>query len=225
MQYYVLICVRKIMIKKLIFILNLLTVGFLFSQEEGVDHHIEYGFSLGVSNYTGDLSPVPQINQFGPSGGVFYRHHLRDKISVIRISLHGGMISAKESNTNFPLLKDRQNSFSTSFVEISGIYEYKFFDFRDIRGVYFMSPYIFGGLGASSVGTQGTVIVPFGVGTNFAVGKKLNIGIEFGARKTFSDEIDGFNDDQKLNSSHGTDWYYFTGLTFSRTVYNPICPD
>lgn len=214
------------MIKKLIFILNLLTIGLVFSQEEGVDHHIEYGFSLGASNYTGDLSPVPQIKQFGPSGGIFYRHHLKDNISVIRVNLHAGMLSAKETNTNFPLLQNRQNSFNTSFVEIAGIYEYKFFNFRDIKGTYFMTPYIFGGLGATSVvGSRSTLVIPFGVGANFAVAKKLNVGFEFGARKTFSDSIDGFDDDKKLNSSHGTDWYYFTGLTFSRTVYNPICPD
>ena len=151
---------------------------------------------------------------------------MKDKISVLRINLQAGILRADESKADFHLLESRGNSFNTSFVEFSGLYEYKFFDFRDIKGMYFMTPYIFGGLGVSVITeSEAILVIPFGIGANFAFGKKVNIGFEFGARKAYSDKIDGFDDDVNLSSSHTNDWYYFTGITLSRTVYNSICPD
>ncbi len=208
----------------LILFLSLWIYG--FSQEEGIDHHIEYGFSLGTSTYSGDLAPVPSLSFLNPSGGLFYRHHLKDKISVFRINAQVGILSADEAKTDFPLQKNRNLNFSVPFIELSTLYEYKFFDFRDIKEQYFMTPYIFGGLGVSAMlGQKAYLVIPFGIGANFKVSDQFNIGFEVGARKTFTDEIDGYADDEDLNSSHINDWYYFVGLTFSRTVYNQICPE
>ena len=99
------------MIQRLIIILFIAHTGTLFSQRDGIDHHIEYGILLGGSNYSGDLLPQPSLRQFGPSAGIFYRHHLRDKISVIRFNLQAGSLRASEENSNFPVLNNRQLSF------------------------------------------------------------------------------------------------------------------
>lgn len=196
------------------------------AQSEAINRKGEYGFMIGGTNYTGDLSPGFRFSSMRPAGSVFYRHNYSNEVSILRVNLLFGQLTADEEDFDFPLQQNRRLEFNTEVIEISALYEYDFFNYRDIKEIYFMSPYLFGGLGlAMTFGGKTYLAIPFGAGIKLKIAPQLNLGVEFGARKLFSDKLDSYNDDAGLFSSYNNDWYYFTGITLSRTVYKPVCPD
>ncbi len=206
----------------LMLILSFVSMG--QSDQEIVRHH-EFGFSLGGLNYTGDVSPNFRLSFLRPAGQAFYRYNFNDQASVLRGNILIGQLVAKESDLSNPLPAARQTNFNTTIIEIAGIYEYDFFNYRDLKNVFFMSPYLFGGL-AGGIATESDpfIAIPFGIGCKLRIGDTpYNTGLEFGARKTFTDKIDGQSNDEAFSSSNRTDWYYFIGITLSRTSYNIIC--
>lgn len=195
-------------------------------RKESIDRHIEYGMGLGAMNYTGDLSQRLHLKFSRPAACFFYRHNFANEISVLRFNVAFGQITADESKVNKTLQQSRQLEFTNNILELGVMYEYDFFDFRDLKSVFFMSPYLYGGIAATAiVGDQGMLSIPFGVGLKLKLSEKWNIGIEGGARKTFSDKLDGYANDMELSSSTNNDWYYYAGFTISRTVYDILCKD
>lgn len=210
----------------LFFIITLCVITTSKAQE--IDHHMEFGLGIGGINYTGDLTPRYSVKNFKPGAQFFYRYNLPNNVSVFRLNILAGGIGADESNYNDPLQNTRQLEFSGSLGEIAGIYEYNFFDYRDLKGTYFMAPYLFGGIGVTSVwggGVPTFISIPFGVGVKYKLGDNFNLGLEYGARKIFTDKLDGYNDPEVLSSSRKSDWYYFLSLTLSYTIYQQLCPE
>lgn len=204
------------------------TYLFSFGQSQELDKHAELGFGIGVFNYTGDLAQTTNYSQLTPGGQLFYRHNHSDQVSVFRFNLLIGSIKADEASIDGALQQYRKLKFSRGIAELGLIYEYDFFNYRDYKNMYYMSPYLFGGLATTVLwGDQSTTIltIPFGAGLKYKLGDNLNLGLEYGARKTFSDKLDLQNEsDEALSSSTPTDWYYFLGLNLSYTFYKQICP-
>jgi hypothetical protein len=204
-------------------------LGAFANNAQELDHHMEVGVQAGMLSYTGDLSSGANINFRGPAVGAFYRHNYKNNITVFRLNLLVGQLTGSESSSGDPLPEDQNRGFSTMVTEISGIFEYNFFDFRSTTShqQYPICPYLFGGLGFGTVFTDDSpafLVIPLGAGVKFRVGDKLNMGVEVGARKSFTDKIDGVDNDSDFNSSSAQDWYYFSGLTFSYTRYFQKCP-
>jgi hypothetical protein len=207
--------------------------GFILAQAnmqaQELTHSVEFGLGVGALNYTGDLSPSYRIKQSKPGAELFFKYNLPNDVSVFRFNLLMGGLGADESAFDSPLTQNRNLSFSTIITEAAFLYEYNFLNFRRVfsNNDYYMTPFLFGGLSASvgSVGGAPAYFgIPFGAGLKFMVTKGVNIGIEYGARKIFSDEIDGYDEDVELSSSSSQDWYYFTALTVSYTLYRDNCP-
>ena len=84
-----------------------------------------------------------------------------------------------------------------------------------------ISPYITAGVGVTmwSTGgkTSGAFTLPFGIGVKYKPSRRLNLGLEFLMKKTFSDRLDGssLDDPMGIESSFikNTDWY--STLTFT----------
>jgi hypothetical protein len=61
--------------------------------------------------------------------------------------------------------------------------------------------------------------MPFGVGLKFNFIENLGLGIEWGLRKTFTDELDGlppiYLDNYQLSNSQNNDWYSILGITLN----------
>lgn len=207
------------------FILVALSLCFgSFGQHKQIDKHSEYGFMVGGTNYTGDLAPTYKLGDLKPSGQLFYRHNYRDQVSVLRINLLMGQLGANEASIDSPLPQDRQLAFDATLMEAAILYEYDFFNFRDLRNIYYMSPYLAGGIGMTmSFGGKAYLSVPFGTGIKLRAGKTMNVNMEFMAHKLFSDSLDGYSDDPSISSSVNNDWYYSIGIGLTRTVYNQIC--
>lgn len=192
-----------------------------------LDHHMEIGFGVGALNYTGDLAPTLSYNNSTPALQAFYRHNHKKEVSVFRINLLIGQL--KGSNTFVtPDLGIIDSSFSRSVLELAAIYEYNFFNYRDIKETYFMSPYLFGGLATTMLfgnENHATITIPFGLGIKYKLSTNWNLGLEYGARKTFYDRIDMISEDRQLSSSSPNDWYYLLGLNLSYTFYQQKCPE
>jgi len=199
------------------------------AQNRSVTHSSEFGLGVGGLSYTGDLSPSLSLSNSGLAGEVFYRYNFANDMSVLRANLLMGQLKGNEENRDDPLSKSRNLSFSTVVTEFSILYEYNFLDFRKLysKNDYYMTPYLLGGLiiGVGSMGSAATYTgIPFGVGVKFRMTQNINIGLEFCAKKVFSDKLDGYDDDIALSSSSQQDWYYFTGIMLSWTGYRVNCP-
>lgn len=206
----------------------ILLSGIAFGQHKQYERKHELGFGVGGLNYTGDLAENLRLKYTKPGGNVFYRHNFSNEVSVIRVNLLVGKIGVDESKSPEPLREQRGLEFSGILTELSVLYEYDFFNFRDIKNKYYTSPYLFGGIGATSVigtPTSNFISIPFGAGIKYRVYKGWNLGAEVGARKNFTDKLDGQDDELLLNTSSLTDWHYFLGVNVSYTFYKLVCKE
>ncbi len=198
------------------------------AQIQALDHHMEFGFGGGILTYTGDLSENFNFHSPKGAGTVFYRHLFKNEYISLRASVISGKIKADENNISSVLQQNRKLSFETTITELALIPEYNFFNFRDVSNRFYMTPYIFGGFGACVTwgGNSPTYLaLPFGIGIKYKIAKYWNMGAEFGARKLFSDDLDGVNNEVILSSSSANDWYYFSNIYLSYTLYRLKCRD
>lgn len=198
----------------------------------------EIGAGIGTFNYTGDLVKFYNFRYSKPAVTVFYRSNLSNVVSF-RTAVTAGKIGASDKATdtfgNF-----RKASFNLFLMEISGVAEYHFMNWRETKRFVRFSPYFFAGLGL--FGISGDVqkqaeysniqgAIPFGAGIKYVYTPKWYFSLEFGARKTFFDYLDnvsgGVSDDKyaaDFGNPNTNDAYYFLGITITRTFYDVPCP-
>jgi len=216
------------MLKKIYFLLSICLSTVVYSQQ-GVDHHGEIGFGIGGLNYVGDISPKIYLKETRPAFQVLYRHNLKNNTSVLRINLLTGRIFADESKqAGNPLGQSRKLILDEYVSEIGFMYEYNFFDYRNIKKESWFSPYLLVGGALTTVWDQeskGNFALPFGVGLKYVISRNININVEYRAAKVFGDGFDGAQDDKVFSSSIPNDWYHYLGLNFTYTIYNYLCPE
>jgi hypothetical protein len=199
----------------------------------------EVGFGLGTFNYTGDLVRNYNFAFSKPAATVFYRHNV-SKVISFRTSLTAGGLSASDSQAPMDAFAVKRNaSFDIFLMEISGVYEYHFLDWRDDRRRLRFTPYLFAGLALFSISgapakteqySNVQMAIPFGGGIKYVLNPKYYLSIEFGVRKTFFDYLDNISDGDPSfkNYQYGNkfdyDSYYFLGVTLTRTFYDIPCP-
>jgi hypothetical protein len=204
----------------------------------GQAQKFELGAGGGVMNYKGDISPL--TTKFArPAAIVFARHNVNNILSF-RYSLAFGTIFADDSRRNDAFANVRDRSFRTRIGELSAQAEYNFFNYRSEHSRRAWSPYLFGGVALFRfwpVENQDPdyrtlqIGLPFGVGIKYVLGGQWNLGLEFGARKTFTDYLDDLGGPLNLSNRfqngnpNDRDMYFFTGLTISYTFYKVRCPD
>lgn len=210
----------------------------------------ELGIGVGATNYKGELSPQFQWQNSRPAFTVFYR-----KDVSVPVTLRGGFtlggLRANDNNVQgvtggvAPLQSYRQTSLKGTVAELSGVVEYNFLDYhrRQDQHRIHLSPYLFGGLAVYYANTttqsQNTALqpdfnrsggragisVPAGAGIKLALSEHINLGVEMGVRKTFTDQLDHLSDQDPLYvNAHDQDWYYYSGVSVSYTFYKILCP-
>ncbi len=180
--------------------------------------YIEAGFLIGASNYQGDLADRLVPAEYNSAYGMTLRYNLDQHFSL-RSNLLTGYVSGRDKNNRYDVAaRERNLSFRSDFTELSVQAEYSPLGF-DILDGKTSSPYLFVGLGGfyfnpqaelngvwydlQPLGTEGqgrvsgrskysqvALEIPFGVGFRFSLTRRVNFGIEFGARKTFTDYLD-----------------------------------
>ncbi|MCV9388528.1 type IX secretion system protein PorG [Reichenbachiella ulvae] len=196
----------------------------------------EWGLAVGGMSYSGDLYRGYNIlkQNIGVQGQYRINH---DKDVSFRFSLLYGQVSGDDSRPIDALGQVRNASFSRNLLEGSAVMEFHFLDYKNENSLIRWSPYVFGGIGAIKLFNTGTEdinefqpVIPFGGGIKHLVGKQWSVGLEFGARKTFTDKLDGVSDGELFNKPNfdfgnpeDNDWYYFVGISITYIVYKVPC--
>ncbi|HPF12477.1 MAG TPA: DUF6089 family protein [Flavobacteriaceae bacterium] len=212
----------------------------------GIGHAqtFEIGGFLGGSNYIGDIG---KTNYIAPNnlafGGVFKwnrsaRHSFRG--SIVLANIEGNDGDSPETRR-----KERGYSFKNSIAEVSAGIEYTFWEFNLHSGYPQTSPYLYTGVtyfiynalykGADNIirdyDTAGSFAIPMVVGVKTSIGSHFVLGMEIGARYTFTDDLDGsypvngLEDEETLRfgNINSDDWYVFTGVTLTVTFGRQPC--
>ncbi len=179
------------------------------------DYRFEFGPTLGVSGYLGDVNTGNMFSHPGVAGGIVMRY-----INNSRWAFKGNLLyvgikgDSKSIDTKFP--GGATFDFKSSLIDLGAQAEFNFLHYGmgpKYKNYKRISPYMVLGLGTTvsmvKGGTHFTVNIPMGIGLKYKVKERLNLGFEFTVRKTLGDRIDGLSD---LNGiKHGfaknTDWY------------------
>jgi hypothetical protein len=198
----------------------------------------EMGVGVGGFNYAGDLMRGYHIENVKPGIVGYYKMNF-DQIFSVRASLTGGLISGSDKNPIDPFAANREGSFQSTIVEVAGIVEYNFLDFKTDRRRIRWSPYMFVGLsgftffgGEQDLNGSSTVqlALPFGGGFKYAINPNITLNLEIGVRALFFDQLDGFSDGDISNKNYqygnkyDNDWYNFIGFSISYIIWNIPCP-
>lgn len=209
----------------------------------------EIGFGLGATNYRGEISPGYQFENNRPALTAFYRKDISVPLTL-KGGITTGFLRAADENVmgvtglTAPLQLFRQANTRGGIVEAAGTMEYNFLNYRSKVNKIHFTPYLFVGIGffyantttvstnaalTSTFNRQGStfgVAIPAGVGFKYALSEHLNLGLEVGARKAFTDQLDHLGEQDPLFvNPHDQDWYYYSGVSLSYTFYKIPCPD
>lgn len=197
---------------------NLLIFIFSFPLAVFAQEDLSLGFSVGLSNYQGDLTPTPlsNIRKSHISAAGFLRIQHNDFFNT-RLNIQYGKVEAADADGESSNA-GRNLSFSTTIWEAGLIEEINIIGFHSGTDRFF-SPYLFGGVAVfhynpktvyfgqvvelQPLGTEGQgipgyageyslfqVAIPIGGGLKLGLGGDATLSVELGGRKLFTDYLD-----------------------------------
>lgn len=204
----------------------------------------EFGGFIGGANYVGDVGRTNYIAPKTPAFGAIFkwnrslRHAFRGSITFARIE--GDDIDSEENRR-----KERGYSFSNNILEASLGIELTFWDYKVHSGKPVSAPYLYTGItyftydalfkdandAIEKYDTAGSFAIPMIVGFKATPFNGIAIGMEIGARYTFTDDLDGSfpvkglkNDETlRFGNINSDDWYVFTGVSIAFTFGRRPC--
>lgn len=197
----------------------------------------EIGVTMGGMAYSGDLTQNYDLTSNRLGGSIFYRVNITNPVSI-RYSMSYGRLIGNDDDPIDVAAQLRGASFDINVLELSAMMEYYFLDYKGGDARVDWSPYFFIGAGVFRVfGNDEKVtdysslqpVIPFGLGVEYDLGERFNLGFEFGARKLFFDFLDNVSGgdptikNYQYGNSHDRDWYYSAGLTLTYTLYSVPC--
>ena len=204
----------------------------------------EVGVFVGKSNFIGDVGQTTYISPNEPALGILYKWNKSPRLSY-RFSLNGVLLSANDLDSKEPSRNTRKYKFTNSIKEVSLGVEFNFFDFNlhEIKTKF--TPYVHSGISYFRHHNAyrqvnivvldeeiGSFAIPMTLGIKSNVLPHIVLGLEVGARYTFTDNLDGSNpkDDTlmrfgatRFGNINNNDWYVFSGFTLSYTFGRKPC--
>lgn len=195
------------------------------SAQQDDEYLMEIGGGVGMVSYQGDFNGKI-TSGMQPAGAIVWRRLLNPYMGFRVTGMMGKLKGdATRVETYYPDETTRAYSFDRSLTDVSVTYEYNFWPYgtgRDYRGAKRLTPFIFGGIGATYVsGGEKKVFaanVPIGLGIKYKLKERLNVGLEWSMHFSLSDELDGIADPYGIKSSgafKNTDCY--SGLMLTLT--------
>lgn len=195
------------------------------SAQQDDEYLMEIGGGVGMVSYQGDFNGKI-TSGMQPAGAIVWRRLLNPYMGFRVTGMMGKLKSdATRVETYYPDETTRAYSFDRSLTDVSVTYEYNFWPYgtgRDYRGAKRLTPFVFGGIGATYVsGGEKKVFtanVPIGLGIKYKLKERLNVGLEWSMHFSLSDELDGMADPYGIKSSgafKNTDCY--SGLMLTLT--------
>lgn len=199
----------------------------------------ELGVFLGGSNYIGDVGSTTYIAPNEPAFGILYKWNVSPR-HAYRFSYTQSEISGNDRDSKETGRYNRGYSFENSIKEFSAGLEFNFFDFNLHESMVKFTPYVYSGLSyffydelyvISGVthedDIKSNIAIPMTVGVKTNVVRNFVLGLEVGARYTFTDNIDGSNPSDgnlpKFGDINNNDWYVFSGVTLTYTFGEKPC--
>lgn len=195
------------------------------SAQQDDEYLMEIGGGVGMVAYQGDFNGKI-TSGMQPAGAIVWRRLLNPYMGFRVTGMMGKLKGdATRVETYYPDETTRAYSFDRSLTDVSVTYEYNFWPYgtgRDYRGAKRLTPFVFGGIGATymSGGEKKvfTANVPIGLGIKYKLKERLNVGLEWSMHFSLSDELDGIADPYGIKSSgafKNTDCY--SGLMLTLT--------
>lgn len=195
------------------------------SAQQDDEYLMEIGGGVGMVSYQGDFNGKISSGM-QPAGAIVWRRLLNPYMGFRVTGMMGKLKGdATRVETYYPDETTRAYSFDRSLTDVSVTYEYNFWPYgtgRDYRGAKRLTPFVFGGIGATYVsGGEKKVFtanVPIGLGIKYKLKERLNVGLEWSMHFSLSDELDGMADPYGIKSSgafKNTDCY--SGLMLTLT--------
>ena len=195
------------------------------SAQQDDEYLMEIGGGVGMVSYQGDFNGKI-TSGMQPAGAIVWRRLLNPYMGFRVTGMMGKLKGdATRVETYYPDETTRAYSFDRSFTDVSVTYEYNFWPYgtgRDYRGAKRLTPFVFGGIGATYVsGGEKKVFtanVPIGLGIKYKLKERLNVGLEWSMHFSLSDELEGIADPYGIKSSgafKNTDCY--SGLMLTLT--------
>ena len=177
---------------------------------------LEIGPWIGLSHYFGDLNTDFKINRPNFAGGVGARYNFNHRLAA-KASLNYGKVEAYDNESDNPFERNRNLSFQSSIVELTGQFEFNFLPYFHGHKDFWYTPYAFAGVTVfrynpkteaangnlvelRELGTEGQLrgeeyllyggAFTGGVGFKWDVSYEWSIDMHFGVRSTWTDYID-----------------------------------
>ena len=195
------------------------------SAQQDDEYLMEIGGGVGMVSYQGDFNGKI-TSGMQPAGAIVWRRLLNPYMGFRVTGMMGKLKGdATRVETYYPDETTRAYSFDRSLTDVSVTYEYNFWPYgtgRDYRGAKRLTPFVFGGIGATYVsGGEKKVFtanVPIGLGIKYKLKERLNVGLEWSMHFSLSDKLDGMADPYGIKSSgafKNTDCYSGLMLTIT----------
>jgi hypothetical protein len=210
----------------------------------------EIGPFAGGANFIGDVGSTNFINPNSLVAGGIVKWN-RSERHAIRFTLLYADIKADDANSQDTRRQQRGYSFNNHIAEASLGLEFNFWEFDLTRAdeVRQSTPYLYTGITyfqsshqlLSSNPPSGTLqsqgdnwefAIPIILGFKQTLTEKVIAGIEFGARYSFTDNMDGSNPQEVLGrrdparefgNRNTKDWYIFSGISLTFTFGKKPC--
>lgn len=202
----------------------------------------EGGLFVGGSSYLGDLveSNIPQLDETNLALGLYTRYRIEDNW-LLRLDLRYNELSGSDSNfSDNPERAARNFTFKSQVFESNLLVEWEpfnaFLQVKEDRKKPVFVPYIYTGSGVAVVEPDTDFsaterddmvsrieedrniktprirpVVPVGGGVKINL-KNWILGLDFSAKTTFSDYLDGVSETGNPTTN---DWYFTGGLTIT----------
>ena len=199
----------------------------------------EIGVFLGGSNYVGDVGSTTYIAPNEPAFGILYKWNKSPR-HAYRFSYTQSQISGNDGDSKEPGRYNRGYEFTNDIKELSAGLEFNFFDFNLHLERSKFTPYVYTGLSyfmydnlyivsgeTHENNSKSTIAIPMTLGVKTSFATNFVLGLEVGARYTFTDNIDGSNPSDsnlpKFGNLNNNDWYVFSGITLTYTFGEKPC--
>lgn len=192
------------------------------------DYRFDIGGGAGMTGYLGDANDGNLWSHPGWDIQALFRYKPNTRLGF-RTNLYVGALSGDSAEIDNVLPPEAQPfKFSTTFFEVSELFEFNFFSYgmgETYRRLSRWTPYICAGLGVTlwdADGLGAALTIPFGAGVRYKPSRRWNIGVEFLMKKTLTDRLDSdrLNDPMGFKSSlmKNTDWYSTLNITISYEI-------
>ena len=107
----------------------------------------EMGFLAGVSTYKGELNPtLLDTRFFSPAVGMFFRYNASRRVAL-KANFSYGYIFGDDAKSSDDFAKNRNLSFQSSLLDVSGHLEFNFLPYEIGNRKYPFTPYVLVGIG------------------------------------------------------------------------------